>query len=96
MIHPTPAACELDIRHLPAEASFVAVLRRLLSLDPAESLDVVAAADPRALHERFLAEAPGRFSLNYIENGPERWRLRIARRPASHGAGSCCGSCGGN
>ena len=85
-----PQAFELDIRAVPAHERFATVLRTLRSL-PSQALDVIANVDPRALHAQFLAETPGRFSLNYLENGPERWRLRIRRRADT----TCCGACGG-
>jgi uncharacterized protein (DUF2249 family) len=95
MIHLPPAAFEVDLRPLLPDERLDAVLCALRCLGAADALDVVADSNPRALHAWLLDEAPGRFSLNYIENGPGLWRLRIARRHARHNESVCCGSCGG-
>jgi uncharacterized protein (DUF2249 family) len=95
MIRPAPAAFEVDLRPILPGDRLDAVVCALRCLGATDSLDIVADADPRALHAWLVDEAPGRFSLNYIENGPQLWRLRIARRPARHVDAVCCGSCGG-
>ena len=87
-----PTAFELDLRPLPVPLRVPAVLHTLRHLGAPEALDVVAEIDPRQLHAQLRAEAPGRYSLNYIENGPAVWRLRITRLTAE---ASCCGACGG-
>ena len=95
MISPAPAAFEVDLRPLLPEERLDAVLCALRCLRATDALDVVTDTNPRAVHAWLVEEAPGRFSLNYIENGPECWRLRIARRNARHVESDCCGSCGG-
>ena len=35
--------------------------------------------DPRPLHYEIQAERPGRFDWEYLERGPEVWRVRIGR-----------------
>ena len=87
-----PRAFELDLRPLPVPLRVPAVLHTLRNLAAPEALDVVADSDPRSLHAQLRAEAQGHYSLNYIENGPAVWRLRITRLPA---AATCCGACGG-
>jgi uncharacterized protein (DUF2249 family) len=41
------------------------------------------------------AEQPGRFAWDYLESGPEVWRVRVTKLSVAHGDGQCCGSCGG-
>jgi uncharacterized protein (DUF2249 family) len=85
-----PTATELDIRPLPVPLRVPAILHTLRNLATLEALDVVADADPRGLQAQLRAEAPGRYSLNCLEKGPTRWRIRIIRQRADSG---CCGSC---
>ena len=35
--------------------------------------------DPRPLYYHFNAELPGRFEWEYLETGPEVWRVRIGK-----------------
>ncbi|MEW5729762.1 MAG: DUF2249 domain-containing protein [Pseudomonadota bacterium] len=52
--------------------------------------------DPRPLYYQFNAERTGEFEWQYLEAGPDLWRVRIGRiadAPTERGA-SCCGSCG--
>ena len=86
-----PKAFELDIRPLPVPLRVPAVLHTLRNLAVPEALDIVADTDPRSLHAQLRAAAPGHYSLNYLENGPTRWRVRITRL---RGESGCCGSCG--
>lgn len=39
--------------------------------------------DPKPLYYQFEAEKPGRFGWEYVEAGPEVWRVRITRRKAA-------------
>ncbi|NLF75788.1 MAG: DUF2249 domain-containing protein, partial [Chloroflexi bacterium] len=35
--------------------------------------------DPKPLYYQFLHERPDEFSWDYLQEGPEEWRVRIAR-----------------
>jgi uncharacterized protein (DUF2249 family) len=39
--------------------------------------------DPKPLYYQFQAEQPGRFGWEYVESGPEVWRVRITRKKAA-------------
>jgi uncharacterized protein (DUF2249 family) len=51
--------------------------------------------DPRPLYFQFQQQMPGGFAWDYVEVGPEVWRVHITKLAGGHGHGSCCGSCGG-
>jgi len=36
--------------------------------------------DPKPLRYRLLAERPGQLAWEYLEQGPEVWRVRLGRR----------------
>ncbi|WP_449436936.1 DUF2249 domain-containing protein [Pedobacter steynii] len=36
--------------------------------------------DPKPLYYQFLAERGQTFSWDYLENGPEIWKVKIAKR----------------
>ena len=63
---------------------------------PEPCLELVNDHDPRPLYYQFAAEMPGEFDWQYLQQGPDTWRVAITRTAAAHGThGRCCGSCGG-
>jgi uncharacterized protein (DUF2249 family) len=49
------------------------------ALDPGAAFELVNDHDPKPLYYQFQAERPGVVEWTYLEQGPERWRVRIAR-----------------
>lgn len=39
--------------------------------------------NPKPLYDQFAAERSGQFSWDYLEEGPEVWRVRIGRPAAA-------------
>jgi uncharacterized protein (DUF2249 family) len=66
------------------------------SLLPGQSLELVNDHDPMPLHAQFEMRSPGQFSWNYLEQGPQVWRVEIGKS-AKAAAGGCCsgGACCG-
>ena len=50
------------------------------SLEPGAGLVLVAPHDPVPLLQQVHAEAPGRYAVDYLETGPDAWRLAFVRR----------------
>ena len=57
-------------------------------------MELINDHDPKALYHQFQAEMPGMFAWDYLEKGPETWRVVITKLKG-HADGQCCGSCGG-
>lgn len=64
------------------------------SLAGGQVMELINDHDPKPLYYQFQAEMPGKFAWDYLEKGPETWRVAITRLK-DHGDGQCCGSCGG-
>jgi uncharacterized protein (DUF2249 family) len=73
------AGRELDVRVLPPREKHPAIFARFDSLEPGDSFVLVNDHDPVPLRYQFAAERPGGFTWNYLEQGPDIWRVRIAR-----------------
>jgi uncharacterized protein (DUF2249 family) len=73
------AGRELDVRVLPPREKHPAIFARFDALEKGESFVLVNDHDPVPLRYQFAAERPGGFSWDYLEQGPEVWRVRIAR-----------------
>ena len=69
----------LDVRSLPPPRRHELIFRRLDGLADGDAITLVNDHDPKPLHYQLDATEPGRFSWDYLERGPEAWRVRIAR-----------------
>ena len=74
-------ADELDVRAIPLARRPSQVFGASARLAPGESFVLVANHDPQPLWTKLRFAYPGRFGWDYLEAGPDRWRVRIGRRP---------------
>lgn len=72
----------LDVRALPAPRRHELIFGRLAELASGTAITLVNDHDPKPLYYQLEATQPGHFSWDYLEQGPEAWRVRIARRSA--------------
>jgi uncharacterized protein (DUF2249 family) len=85
----------IDVRVIPPRDRHTTIFRTFRDLDTGAALEIVNDHDPKPLYYQFQAELPGSFEWAYVENGPEVWRVTIRKLARAHGAGGCCGVCGG-
>jgi uncharacterized protein (DUF2249 family) len=69
----------LDVRALRKPDKHPRVFEQFDALDVGESFVLVNNHDPRRLREEFETDHPGEFGWDYLQRGPERWEIRIAR-----------------
>ncbi len=74
-----PAEPVIDVRPLPPPQRHPLILQTFDELPPGGSLVVINDHDPRPLNYQFHFERPGQFSWEYLEQGPEVWRVRIGK-----------------
>jgi uncharacterized protein (DUF2249 family) len=86
---------EIDVREIAPRERHPLIFSTFHELEAKQSMDVVNDHDPKPLYYQMQAEQPGQFSWDYLENGPEVWRVRITKLTKPHSDGRCCGSCGG-
>ncbi|WP_284614749.1 DUF2249 domain-containing protein [Aquabacterium humicola] len=89
----TSASTTLDVRALPPRERHPLIFSTFRGLAAGEAMQLVNDHDPRPLYHHFQAELPGGFGWDYLESGPETWRVRITRLATSKAGGSCCGGC---
>ena len=85
----------LDIRGIAQPDREQAVFDAFRLLRLGDAIEVTCDQDPRPLYTTFQREAGGNFAWRCIGTGPRFWRICIMRVGVQHGAGECCGSCGG-
>jgi uncharacterized protein (DUF2249 family)/iron-sulfur cluster repair protein YtfE (RIC family) len=72
---------ELDVRVLPHGQRHDVIFVTYDNLVPGGGFVLVNDHDPKPLRYQFEAEHDGEFTWDYLESGPERWRVRIGRPP---------------
>ena len=72
----------LDIRSEPPANRHAVIFKRFDALAPGAGFVLVNDHDPKPLYYQMAAEQPGTFTWDYLEEGPEVWRVRIGRAGA--------------
>lgn len=70
---------ELDVREIPHGRRHPTIFGTYARLSPGGSFVIVNNHDPKPLRREFEATFPGAFAWDYVESGPERWRVRIGK-----------------
>ena len=91
------AHAQIDVRQLACEDRFALIFSTFGNLPAGQSMELINDHDPKPLRNVFQARHADSFGWEYLEQGPQVWRVAITKtQPAkAHSNGQCCGSCGG-
>ena len=70
---------ELDVRALRTPDRHAAILRTYDALSVGESFVLVTNHDPHHVREDFNTDHPGSHGWEYLDQGPETWRIQISK-----------------
>jgi uncharacterized protein (DUF2249 family) len=70
----------LDIRTISPMLRHPLIFDQFEALNSDESFILVNDHDPKPLYYQFQAERTDQFTWEYLEQGPQAWRVRIGRR----------------
>jgi uncharacterized protein (DUF2249 family)/iron-sulfur cluster repair protein YtfE (RIC family) len=70
---------ELDARAVPHAIRHATIFGALDAVRPGDGIVLVAPHDPLPLLAQIEQRAPGAFEVEYLERGPEAWRLTFVR-----------------
>ncbi|HEX6054364.1 MAG TPA: DUF2249 domain-containing protein [Intrasporangium sp.] len=73
---------QLDVRSEPPARRHTLILDTYQALTPGAGFELVNDHDPKPLFYQFDAEYKDQFTWDYLEEGPEVWRVRIGRPAA--------------
>jgi uncharacterized protein (DUF2249 family) len=73
------AEATLDVRTLEPRNRHQTIFATYNGLNSGQGFVLVNDHDPKPLFYQFQAEHGGRFSWDYLEQGPQVWRVRIGR-----------------
>jgi uncharacterized protein (DUF2249 family) len=80
---PVGAEPELDVRRFPHGQRHDVIFTTFDALAEGGAFVLVNDHDPKPLRYQFEAQHAGRYSWDYVEAGPEIWRVRIGRLTGS-------------
>lgn len=81
----------IDVQSIvPAERHGL-IFQKFDHLEKGQSLIIVNDHDPRPLLRQFQETRPNQFQDEYLQAGPEVWKVKITRTKSE----GCCGFCGG-
>ncbi|MBI2561735.1 MAG: DUF2249 domain-containing protein [candidate division NC10 bacterium] len=69
----------VDVRAVPPRDRHPMIFQTFDGLRPGQAFELVNDHDPKPLYYQFQAERAGRFAWDYLEQGPEVWRVKIGR-----------------
>jgi uncharacterized protein (DUF2249 family) len=76
---------DLDVRHEPPARRHELIFETWEALAAGEGFILINDHDPKPLEYQFAAEEAGKFTWDYLEQGPEVWRVRIGRSAKATG-----------
>ena len=83
---------EIDIREIPPRERHPLILSTFRGLGVFAAMEIVNDDDPGPLYFQMQTDQPGRFSWDYLEQGP-RGLLPVGHEEQRED--QCCGACGG-
>lgn len=76
----------IDMDALPPDQVIDAVTDRLLRLRRGEQVELCYGSDPCLVWRRMDDISPSGYRFTYVEDGPDRWRVQVTRRPTASDA----------
>ncbi|EGL83295.1 Protein of unknown function DUF2249 [Caldalkalibacillus thermarum TA2.A1] len=71
---------QIDVRPIPPRDKHPAIFRMFDELDPGKEMELINDHDPKPLFYQFQMERPNQFTWEYLEEGPEVWRVKIGKK----------------
>ena len=72
----------LDVRPIPPREKHPTIFATFDGLEEGDHFVLVNDHDPVPLRHQFTFERPGQVQWEYLEQGPELWRVKITRTNA--------------
>lgn len=91
---------QVDVRILPKGERHRRVLQGFDDLKTGGTLLLLSDHDPKGLQYQFSVERPESYGWEYLQSGPDEWRIRISKtgdkkaENESKGGGCCGCRCG--
>jgi uncharacterized protein (DUF2249 family) len=71
---------QVDARKYEPRDKHAVIFQTFENLKKGEKMELINDHDPRPLHYQMLAEYTDQFEWEYLEQGPEVWRVSIGKK----------------
>lgn len=72
-------AAKVDARKYEPKDKHPTIFKAFEGLKKGEKMELINDHDPKPLHYQMLAENEGEFEWEYLEEGPDVWRVSIKK-----------------
>ncbi len=69
----------VDVRNTPPAQRHPLIFQTFADLPDGQAFELVNDHDPKPLYYQFKFEHEGQFTWDYLEQGPEVWRVRVGK-----------------
>lgn len=73
-------AAQVDARKYPPREKHDVIFKTFEGLKTGEKMELINDHDPKPLHYQMMAEYTDQFGWEYLEEGPEVWRVAIEKK----------------
>jgi len=70
----------IDVRPVPPAQRHPMIFQAFEALEPGEAFILVNDHDPKPLYYQFKYEREGQFDWNYLEEGPQVWKVQVGKK----------------
>lgn len=70
---------QIDVRTIVPRERHPLIFKTFDELEPGEAFELVNDHDPKPLYYQFQVERAGKVVWTYLEEGPERWRVKVGK-----------------
>lgn len=74
----------IDVRTIIPRERHPLLFQTFDGLAVGESFELVNDHDPKPLYYQFMAERPGQLGWEYLEEGPETWRVVLTKQATEY------------
>ncbi len=71
---------ELNVSNIVPKERHPLIFRTFDELKEGESFIIINDHDPKPLYYQFLHERSGHFEWDYIQEGPDAWKVKISKK----------------
>lgn len=73
-------SAQVDARKYPPREKHLVIFNTFDGLAPGQSMELINDHEPRPLYYQFIMERENQFEWEYLEEGPEVWRVSISKK----------------
>lgn len=70
---------KLDVRAVEPKHRFETIMGTWKKLEPGHAMELIVDHDPECMYYTLKAEQGDTFDFDYLERGPETWRVRAKK-----------------